>query len=83
VAVPSTQGLREWRLKPGCSPVPFGLDVLAWWTLKAGLMLKPEEAEPARLASLLDDDLKSTEAWTVDLACGKKPAVVNRERRVG
>jgi hypothetical protein len=79
--VPSTNGLGEWRLKPGCSPVPFGLDTLAWWTLKAGLMLKPEEAEPARLARLLDADLKSADAWVVELACGKKQPAAAGERR--
>jgi hypothetical protein len=69
---PLSQGEPEWLLKPHASPAPFNLTGLVWWTLMAGLLLKPAdgtEKELARLANLLADDLQDMEAWFVPLPC--------------
>ncbi len=67
-----SQGEAEWILKEGQTPAPHNLTGLVWWTLMAGLALKPADhrgQELARTAKLLLEDLKAMNAWYVPLNC--------------
>jgi hypothetical protein len=69
---PLSRGEAEWNLKPDASPAPFNLTGLVWWTVLAGLLLKPadgQERDLARTARLLGDDLRAMDAWFVPLEC--------------
>ncbi|MBY0458296.1 MAG: hypothetical protein K2V38_13225, partial [Gemmataceae bacterium] len=67
-----SQGEAEWVLKEGEAPAPHNLTALVWWTLMAGLALKPADRrgpELARTAKLLLDDIKATGGWYLPLNC--------------
>jgi hypothetical protein len=76
---PLSEGEVEWRLKPDAVPQPFNLMGLVWWSLMAGLMLRPADGqaeENARVAKLLADDLREMAAWVVPLDCRRNHVVV-------
>jgi len=67
-----SDGEPEWILKENELPMPHNLTGLVWWTIMAGLALKPVGAkgdEMARTAQMLLDDLKAMDAWFVPLNC--------------
>jgi len=67
-----SQGEEEWVLKSGEMPTPHNLSTLVWWSLMAGIALKPADSNAQRLAQtarMLAEDLKNTNAWFVPLNC--------------
>jgi hypothetical protein len=69
---PYSEGEVEWLLKPDAAPEPFNLTALVWWCLMGGLLFKPADEggeELARVARMLNDDLRAMDAWVVPLNC--------------
>lgn len=65
-----SQGEPEYLLKPGVNPVPFNLTPAVWWSMMAGLMLKPADDRGQKLAEtarLMMADLEAMNAWYVPL----------------
>jgi len=63
---------RKHILKENAQPDPHNLTALVWWSLMAGLALKPAGAqgpEIARTAKMLLSDLKAMGGWYMPLQC--------------